>query len=130
MLEVELSNTSQLRQKVSYVSVTSPSPPLPPKKTTKETSLFLGPSLLSFKMAAEYSAELNQELNLGVVIDAINDLVEMIDKIKEPNEINSITLRLDYINRMLVTLDVRDAIRLFQCVVCANFGVTSEYPST
>ena len=81
-------------------------------------------------MAAEYSAELNQELNLGVVIDAINDLVEMIDKIKEPNEINSITLRLVYINRMLETLDVRDAIRLFQCVVCANFGVTSEYPST
>ena len=72
-------------------------------------------------MAAEYSAELNQELNLGVVIDAINDLVEMIDKIKEQNEINSITLRLDYINRMLVTLDVRDAIRLFQCVVCTNF---------
>ena len=121
MLEVELSNTSQLRQKVSYVSVTSPSPPLPPKKTTKETTLFLGPSLLSFKMAAEYSAELNQELNLGVVIDAINDLVEMIDKIKEPNEINLITLRLDYINRMLVTLDVRDAIRLFQCVVFTNF---------
>ncbi|KAK3732013.1 hypothetical protein QZH41_016884, partial [Actinostola sp. cb2023] len=50
------------------------------------------------------------ELDVRSVINAINDLVSGIDHIKEPSDIGLLSLRVDCINRMLVTLDVPDDI--------------------
>ena len=44
------------------------------------------------------------------VVQAINDLVVRIERLEDSCEIGSIVLRLDYINRMLVNLDVPDDI--------------------
>ena len=53
-------------------------------------------------MAEEY------DLQLQSAISAINDVVSRIDSLHEPSEIGSIILRLEFINRMLVNLEVPD----------------------
>ena len=47
---------------------------------------------------------------LSGVVRAINDLVVRIERLNDPSEIGSVVLRLDYITRMLVNLDVADDI--------------------
>ena len=47
---------------------------------------------------------------LSSVVQAINDLVVRIERLDDQSEIGSIILRLDYITRMLVNLDVTDDI--------------------
>ena len=48
--------------------------------------------------------------DLSSVVQAINDLVVRIERLDDQSEIGSIILRLDYITRMLVNLDVTDDI--------------------
>ena len=48
--------------------------------------------------------------DLSSVVQAINDLVVRIERLDDQSEIGSIILRLDYITRMLVNLDVADDI--------------------
>ena len=48
------------------------------------------------------------DLQLQSAISAINDLVSRIDSLHDLSEIGSIILRLDFINRMLVNLEVPD----------------------
>ena len=49
-----------------------------------------------------------EEYELQSAISAINDVVSRIDSLHEPSEIGSIILRLEFINRMLVNLEVPD----------------------
>ena len=44
------------------------------------------------------------------VVQAINDLIVRIERLENSSEIGSVVLRLDFINRMLVNLDVPDDI--------------------
>lgn len=53
-------------------------------------------------MAEEY------DLQVQSAISAINDVVSRIDSLHDPSEIGSIILRLEFINRMLVNLEVPD----------------------
>ena len=46
--------------------------------------------------------------DLSSVVQAINDLVVRIERLNDQSEIGSVVLRLDYITRMLVNLDVAD----------------------
>jgi len=48
------------------------------------------------------------DLQLQSAISAINDVVSRIDSLHDPSEIGSIILRLEFINRMLVNLEVPD----------------------
>jgi len=48
------------------------------------------------------------DLQLQSAISAINDVVLRIDSLHDPSEIGSIILRLEFINRMLVNLEVPD----------------------
>lgn len=95
MLKVEFPKTYFLRQKVLYVIyiVTSLTKALVTEGREGDR--------VCFKMA---------ELDVRSVINAINDLVSGIDHIKEPSDIGLLSLRVDCINRMLVTLDVPDDI--------------------
>ena len=47
------------------------------------------------------------------VLQAINDFIVKIERFENSSEIGSIVLRLDFINRMLVSLDVPDDIQLY-----------------
>ena len=49
-----------------------------------------------------------EEYELQSAISAIKDVVSRIDSLHEPSEIGSIILRLEFINRMLVNLEVPD----------------------
>ena len=53
-------------------------------------------------MAEEY------DLQVQSALSAINDVVSRIDSLHDPSEIGSIILRLEFINRMLVNLEVPD----------------------
>ena len=44
--------------------------------------------------------------DLCSAVQAINDLIVKIERMENSSEIGSIVLRLDFINRMLVSLDV------------------------
>ena len=73
------------------------------------------------------SAFLVKMADLPSVVQAINDLVVRIERFNDPSEIGSIVLRLDYITRMLVNLDVADDIvnamsRLHETVVAIEAG--------
>ena len=57
-------------------------------------------------MAEEY------DLQLQSAISAINDVISRIDSLHEPSEIGSIILQLEFINRMLVNLEVPDVNQL------------------
>ena len=48
--------------------------------------------------------------DLWSAVQAINDLIVRIERMENSSEIGSIVLRLDFINRMLVSLDVPDDI--------------------
>ena len=48
--------------------------------------------------------------DLSSVVQAINDLVVRIERFNDQSESGSVVLRLDYITRMLVNLDVADDI--------------------
>ena len=48
------------------------------------------------------------DLQLQSAISAINDVVSRIDSLYDPSKIGSIKLRLDFIDRMLVSLEVTD----------------------
>ena len=51
--------------------------------------------------------------DFGSVLQAINDLVVSTERLEDSCEIGSTVLRLDYVNRMLVNLDVPDDIEMF-----------------
>ena len=46
--------------------------------------------------------------DLSSVVQAITDLVVRIERLNDQSEIGSVVLRLDYITRMVVNLDVAD----------------------
>lgn len=63
--------------------------------------------------------------DLCSAVQAINDLIVRIERMENSSEIGSIVLRLDFINRMLVSLDVPDDIvnttsALYETVVAIN----------
>ena len=55
-----------------------------------------------------YCTNMAEEYELQSAISAIKDVVSRIDSLHEPSEIGSIILRLEFINRMLVNLEVPD----------------------
>ena len=58
--------------------------------------------------------------DLSSVVQAINDLVVRIERLNDQSEIGSVVLRLDYITRMLVNLDVADDIVLAIGADCSS----------
>ena len=50
------------------------------------------------------------ELTINTVVTSIRETVNAINHLRNQNDIDLIKLRLDYINRMLVTLDIPDEI--------------------
>jgi len=70
------------------------------------------------------------DLQLQSAISAINDVVSRIDSLHDPSEIGSIILRLEFINRMLVNLEVPDdVVNTMLRLHDATKGIEARYNS-
>lgn len=69
--------------------------------------------------------------DLSSVVQAINDLVVRIESLNNQSEIGSVVLRLDYITRMLVNLDVaNDNVNTMSCLRETVLAIEAACSST
>ena len=69
--------------------------------------------------------------DLSSVVQAINDLVVRIERLNDQSEIGSVVLRLDYITRMLVNLDVADdLVNTMSCLRETVLAIEADCSST
>jgi 3-dehydroquinate dehydratase len=55
------------------------------------------------------------ELTITTVVSSIKEIADPIERLRNPGDIDLLKLRLDYISRMLVTLDIPEEIVNSQC---------------
>ena len=69
--------------------------------------------------------------DLSSVVQAITDLVVRIERLNDQSEIGSVVLRLDYITRMLVNLDVADElVNTMSCLRETVLAIEADCSST
>lgn len=75
------------------------------------------------------------ELTLSTVVSAIREVADGIDRFRNPRDVDLLRLRLDYINRMLVTLDIPDELvntmssvdQQLENIIDNNYGTDAHY---